>query len=104
MERTRKIRIISRHQPSSNIIKHLSCEAMLEMSSKNIEKCRRKSKKGAILVIASLVLSCLIFVTVTSLCANLMLCIVSQKDTSNSILTSLYKMSATGYITAGEVY
>ena len=41
-----------------------SCEAKFKISSKNIEKCRRNSKKGPILVISWLVLSCLIFVTV----------------------------------------
>ena len=29
-----------------NIASQLSCEAMLKILSKNIEKCRRKSKKG----------------------------------------------------------
>ena len=48
-----------------NIAILLSCEAMLKISSKNIKKCRRKSKKGPILVLSWLVLSCLIFVTVT---------------------------------------
>ena len=33
-----------------NIASQLSCEAMLKMLSKNIEKCKRKTKKGAILV------------------------------------------------------
>ena len=44
----------------------LSCEAMQKISSKNIVKCMRKSKKGPILVLSWLVLSCLIIVTVRS--------------------------------------
>ena len=43
----------------------LSCETMFKISSTNIEKCRRKSKKGPILVLSWLVLSWLIFVAVT---------------------------------------
>jgi len=46
-------------------VSQLSCVAMLKISSKNIEKCRRKSKKGPILVLPWLVISCFIFVTVT---------------------------------------
>ena len=46
-------------------LKQLSCEAKLKVSSKNIEKYKIKSKKGLILVLSWLVLSCLIFVTVT---------------------------------------
>ena len=33
-----------------NIVLQLSCEAVLKISIKNIENCRRKSKKGPILV------------------------------------------------------
>ena len=47
-----------------NIISQLSCEAKQKISSENIEKCRRNSKKGPILVLSGLVLSCFIFVTV----------------------------------------
>ena len=42
-----------------SIASQFSCGALFKISSKNTEKCRRKSKKGQILV-----LSCLIFVTV----------------------------------------
>ena len=42
----------------------LNCETMFKISRKNIEKFRRKSKKGPILVLSWLVLSCWIFVTV----------------------------------------
>ena len=33
-----------------NLISQLSCEVMLKISSENIRKCRRKSKKGPILI------------------------------------------------------
>ena len=35
-----------------NIVSQLSCEAKLKILSKNIEKCRRKSMKGPILVLS----------------------------------------------------
>ena len=35
-----------------NIASQLSCEAMFKISNENIEKCRRKSKKGPILVLS----------------------------------------------------
>ena len=35
-----------------NIVSQLSCKAMLEISSRNIEKCRRESKKGPTLVLS----------------------------------------------------
>ena len=54
-----------------NISWQLSCGAILKISSKNIEKCRRKSKKGPILVLFLLILSCLIFVTVTCECMTI---------------------------------
>ena len=41
-----------------------SCKAKFKISSKSIEKCTRKSKKGSFLVLSLFVLSCLIFVTV----------------------------------------
>ena len=47
-----------------SIASQLSCDNMFKISSTNIEKCRRKTKKGPILVLSRLVLSCLIFVTV----------------------------------------
>ena len=35
-----------------SIVSRLSCEAMFKISSKNIEKCRKKSKKGPILFLS----------------------------------------------------
>ena len=71
-----------------NIASQLSCEAMLKTLSKNIEKCRRKSKKGPILILSRLVLSCLIFVTVIASGVRIMSAYV--KLSYASLCTSFY--------------
>ena len=50
IKKLQKEKLIAKSKSLNIIVSQLSCEAMLKISSKNVKKCRRKSKKEPILV------------------------------------------------------